>query len=152
MKVPAQDWEVAKLMVQAYAEDNVRGKVGYDSETSQWFADLDDNDFGEYISNLNKRDSEVRAAVEDFVTKWGDAVNVQTAALGPPKDNEKRLSIHLIDVDCKASKAFKITSSIKELVNRNTAFMAYGSTCSVCGRKMMVILSWEDVSPKGDKV
>jgi len=148
MKLPLPNWQLAQAAVEGYAEDGVEGKVGYDPDTSQWFVDLNEDDYEEYMFNLKKRHSEMCKIANDYAENWTDAVNIQSAAVTPPSDNENRLTLYLIDIDCKAVKGFKVKSTLEDVVDRRTAFMAFGSTCDNCGRKMMAILTWEDVKPK----
>lgn len=147
MKLPLPNWELAQAAVEGYAEDGVRGEVGYDPETAQWFADLNDDDYVQYMANFRKRHSEMRKVAKEYAKRWGDAVNVQSVAAEPPKENENRLALYLIDIGCNAVKGFKVKSTLKDVTDRKSALMAFGSTCDSCGRKMMMILTWEDVKP-----
>jgi len=148
MKLPLPNWELAQAVVEGYAEDGVGGEIGYDSDTAQWFADLNDDDYNQYMANLRKRHSEMCKVAKEYAECWGDAVNVQSVAAEPPKENENRLALYLIDIDCNAVKGFKVKSTLKDVTDRKSALMAFGSTCDSCGRKMMMILTWEDVKPK----
>jgi len=146
MKLPFPDWHMAKLAIEGYGEDGVGGELGYDSETGTWYAQLDDEQYAEYMANLRWRH---HAVLEDFASiDWRDATNIQGGALEPPKENENRLAIYLLDCDCKTAKGFKVNASLSEVARRERQFMHLGSTCANCGKKMLVVLTWEDVKPK----
>ena len=141
------NWELAKAAIHAYAEDGVRGKVGYDPETAQWYADLNDDDYEKYMANLRKRHDEMCKVAKVFAERWGDAVNVQSSATESPGENENRLALYLVDIECKTARGFKVLNTLKDVIERRSASMAFGSTCENCSRKMMAILTWEDVKP-----
>jgi len=146
MKLPFPDWHMAKLALEGYGEDGVSGHLGYDPEAGTWYVEFNDQQYDEYMSNLRRRH---RAVLEDFgMIDWHDATNIQGGALEPPKENENRLAIYLIDCDCKTAKGFKVNASLSEVARREKQFMYVGSTCMSCGRKMIVVLTWEDVKPK----
>jgi len=146
MKLPFPDWHMAKLALEGYGEDGVSGKLGYDSETGTWYAEVDDDEYAGYIANLRWRH---HAILEDFGTiDWRGATNIQGSALEPPEANENRLAIYLLDCSCKTAIGFKVNASLSEVARRENRFMYVGSTCMSCGRKMIVVLTWEDVKPK----
>jgi len=145
MKLPFPDWHMAKLALEGYGEDGVSGELGYDPETGTWYAEFDDDEYAKYMANLRWRH---RAVLEDFgMMDWHGATNIQGSALEPPKENENRMSIYLLDCDCKTTKGFKVSASLSEVVRRKKQFMYVGSTCMSCGRKMLIIITWEDVKP-----
>jgi hypothetical protein len=150
MKLPFPDWQMANLTLEGYAEDGVSGTLGYASETGNWFAQLDDKEYEQYMVNLRRqRDTILRGFTS---IDWHSATNIQGVATEPPKDNENRLSLYLIDCDCKTAKSFKLKASLTELMQRKEALIYVGSTCMNCRKKSMVVLTWEDVRPKkGDK-
>jgi len=149
MKLPMPNWELAQAAVEGYAEDGVRGKVGYDPDAAQWYADLNDEDYEEYMANLRKRHNEMCKIAKEYAEHWDDAVNIQSAATEPPKEKENRLALYLVDINCKTVRGFKVKNTLQDVIDRKLAFMAYGSTCENCSKRMMAILTWEDVKPKG---
>jgi len=148
MRMPMPNWELAEGTVKVYAEDGVRGIVGYDPDNKEWYADLDDNDYEKYMANLKKCHSEMCRVAEEYADRWGDAVNIQSAATEPPKENETRLALYLVDIDCNTVKGFQVKNTLAGVINRKTAFMAFGSTCETCKGRIMAVLTWEDVKPK----
>lgn len=145
MKHPFPDWHMAKLALEGYAQDGVSGQIGYDSETATWYAELDDAEYEQYLANLGKRDSIV---LEDFGSlDWQGAVNIQGTAVQPPGENENRLSLYLLDCDCKTTRGFKVNASMAEFMQRKVQHLFIGSTCMSCGKKMLALLIWEDVKP-----
>lgn len=147
MRIPSPDWVVAQKGVEGYAEDGVRGKVGYDSETGQWYSELNDEDYAEYQRKLRESHHNILQMARDLA--WQDAKNVQSFATEPPKPEEKRLAIYLTDYDCQTARSFKITNGIKELLERQRAWIAYGSVCESCRKRTLTFLVWEDVTPHG---
>lgn len=149
MKLPMPNWELANAAVKGYAEDGVKGKLGYDPETAQWHADLDDAGYEKYIANLRKRHDEICDMAKAFTEDWGDATNIQGLATGPPKESENRLALYIVDVDCNTAKGFKASNTLKELIERKSDIITFGTTCESCGKKTMTILRWESVKPQG---
>jgi hypothetical protein len=146
MKLLFPDWQMANLALEGYAEDGVSGKIGYNPETETWFAELDDKEYEQYMFNLRRQHDTV---LKDFASlDWHGATNIQGGATDPPKDDENRLSLYLIDCNCKTAKGFKLKASLSELIQRKEALIYVGSTCMNCGRKSIVVLTWEDVKPK----
>ena len=146
MKIPQPDWAFAQGTKEAYAEDGVRGEVGYEPDTEQWYVDLNDEDYAEYQRNLRRRHNVV---LQDFTFDWEKATNIQGEATKPPADNENRLALYLIDTTCRTARGFKVKNTLLNIVNRKAQHMFFGSTCETCGKKMMAVLTWEDVKPKG---
>lgn len=146
MRFPLPDWHMANLALESYAEDGVRGNIGYDSEGGGWYAELNDEDYAEYQRKLHESHHNILEMMKGLL--WGDAKNVQSLAMKPPKPEEKRLAIYLADYDCQTAKGFKITNSIKALLERQCAWIAYGSVCESCGKRTLTFLVWEDVTSK----
>lgn len=142
------NWELAKAAVEGYAEDGVDGKIYYDPDLAQWYADLNDEDYKEYLANCRKRNNEMCGVAKEYAKCWGDAINIQSSAMESPEKNENRLSLYLIDVDCETVRGFKVLNTLKDVTDRKSASMAFGSTCEHCGKKMMAVLTWEDVKPE----
>jgi hypothetical protein len=146
MRLQFPDWQMANLALEGYAEDGVSGKIGYDSETGDWFAELDDQEYEQYMHNLRRQHDTV---LRGFVSMdWHGATNIQGGATKPPGDNENRLSLYLIDCNCKTAKGFKLKASLAGLMQRKEALIYVGSTCMNCGKKSIVVLTWEDIKPK----
>jgi len=146
MKIPATDWVMAQGMVTGWGEDGVRGKVGYDADMGQWYADLNDEDYARYQENLKLRHNDLLCIVKSLNDGWDPkAINLQSASPDPPNVLQERLTLYLVDVDCHTTRGYKITDSIKEIVNRKASMMAIGSTCSSCGKRMMAVLIWENL-------
>ena len=148
MRMPMPDWHFAQLAAEVWGEDGVRGKVGFDPEQG-WYTELDDSDFEQYLKNLRRRSHEI---LETFASTWHkETKNIQIGAMEPPAEDENRLAIYLIDCDCQTTRGFQIKNSLRDIWELKTAFVALGSTCEHCGRKMMVVLTWEDVKPGNAK-
>ncbi len=143
MRIPLPDWDMAKMLAESYNEDGVAATHGYDETTGQWFADLDDGDYDRYQSWLRSERSEV---LKSFSEDWG-GVNIQGLGLGPPLPHQTRLSLYLVDVGCGVTKGFKVTNTLRDLLERKTEHISIGSTCSSCGRKTKVVLRWEGRPP-----
>lgn len=144
MRIPLPDWQMAKLAVEAYADEGVSGDIGYDSEKGEWYAELNDEDHIEYLHNLQVAHHNILNIVREL--PWRDDNNIQTFSMVPPKPGEKRLAVYLVDYDCGAARGFKINDNIKELLERQRAWIAYGSVCKFCGKRLLIFLVWEDVS------
>lgn len=144
MKLGFPDEHFAKLAQEGYAGDGVRGEVGYDEKDQQWYLDLNDQDYKKYQQNLRMQQVVI---LNRFGKSW-KGVNIQALAEGPPRENENRLALYLIDNSCGTAHGFKVVASAIDVANRKRAFMQFGSTCESCGKKMSVVLTWEDVKPK----
>ncbi|MHC1597903.1 MAG: hypothetical protein ACXQT3_06280 [Methermicoccaceae archaeon] len=140
---------MANLAKEGYAEDGVSGEVGYDPNSNQWYVELDDEDYARYEHNLKKRAMEVIRDLSDI--GWEGAVNVQGNSQEPPDEGDNRLSLYVLDYDCKTTRGFKVLPSIASLMQRKIAFAFYGSTCESCGKKTLVILKWESMRREDEK-
>lgn len=149
MRVQCPDWHHGNLLLQGYAEDGVSGTLGYDETTGQWYVDLNDAELAEYDRNLKKHLQSVLHFISQ--AKWRDGSTRQGCAIVPPKENENRLTLYLIDCDCGTGRAFKINHTINQLLNRGTASLFIASPCSNCGKTLAVLMTWEDVRPKQEE-
>ena len=74
-----------------------------------------------------------------------EGVNIQEFTIEPPKPNETRLALYLVDVAKGLSKEFRhANNAIKELVQRKISYIAYGSK----GENVVfkVVIKWEEES------
>ena len=69
--------------------------------------------------------------------------NVQAFSLLKPKENEKEIFLHLLCVDCKTHKSFKITESLKNMLMRNSKEIAFSSKCEKCNKTIGVMIGWK---------
>lgn len=146
MRQICPDWTIANMILQGYSEDGVTGRVGYDDRSATWYVDLDDAEYEQYMANLHRKNREI---IDGFgYMDWHGATNVQGSAVSPPRDNEDRLAIYLVDCDCKASRGFKANAGLNDLLDRKRQCLFIGSTCNLCGKKSMVVITWEDVKPQ----
>ena len=145
-RLPCPDWEIAKGIKYAYAEDGVSGKIGYDPDIEQWYFEPNDSEYMQYIENLSEAHKMI---LHEFAVETWDGVNIQGQAIEPPKESENRLALYIIhNPPCATAKGFKVKHTLAEVVSRKSAQMFFGSTCEACGHKTMIVLRWEDVKPK----
>lgn len=140
------DMDFAQKVIESYAEDGVGGELAYDPESQQWAVILNDAEYQEYQEKVKKNHASVLELIRMLKQRW-HGVNIQSGTIEPPLKNMKRLVLYLMDVDCETGKTFKVTNSFKDILDRKTKTMVWGSTCSMCGRRVAVVLDWEDASP-----
>lgn len=144
MRIPMDNWGVAKLAIQGYAEDGVSGELGYDPDKAEWYVDLNDEQYRKYQEKLERNRTQI---LETFTGNEGDAVNIQGELIGRPGVTERRLDLYLIDTACHTAKGFKVSNSIMDLLLRSIKAISCSSRCEACGRRVTVVLSWGDVHP-----
>jgi len=150
MKINVPDFDIARGLVEEWAEYGISGKTDYDPDTGQWSVILNDKQYIEHLKNLEKCHDRMCSLIKTFEKRWSsEATNSQIVLPEPPQENEQEIMLYLADVECGTVKGFKAKTSVQKLfLNRKTAILAYGSTCSSCGKRMMAILAWEDTKSK----
>lgn len=146
MKFPMPNIELAKLAVEAYQGDGVRAELGYDDLTAQWYADLNDEDYEQYMKLLRANQG---AVLDQFAKPWSGATNIQSLATEPPPAGAETLFLYLVDNSCGTAKGFKVTSGVKTLLGRQASFLQFCSTCDSCGKQMSGLLIWQKQKIKG---
>ena len=79
--------------------------------------------------------------MEHLTDTW-DGVNIQSLGLTKPTDEQTQLQLWISCIFDKATKRFVVTDSVKELMERKSEWICYGTTCEKCGVKIKVMLKW----------
>lgn len=146
MRLPFPDWNKAKLALEGYAEDGVSGKLDYDDMTNTWYADLNDAEHEQYMANLSREHNNILQTFGSL--DWHGAISVQGATLGPPRECENRLALYLVHPDCRSTRGYKVIAGLTEVIQRKTQALYIGCNCEICGKKSLVVITWEDIKPR----
>ena len=144
MKIFHPSGKIALAVAEAYQEDGVIARAGYD-ENQGWYTEVDEVAYSAYQGKLiEERDAVLAAFAEPFEGLITQGVS------GVPTPDQTRLTIYLVDSECQRAQGFKVTKSLPGILGRVVRQMHFGFTCAHCGKQILAVLQWENVKPKGE--